>query len=86
MYAKDFIIDDSCKCQIIEDFCTVAPYINWSILSETFVIETVDLSDLSALVISTDKSYSFRVADLQSQKQEKSLNRWVSSVNKISHE
>ena len=46
MHTEDFVVDDGGECQIIKNIRTISPYIYTSELSETFIVEAVDLSDL----------------------------------------
>ncbi len=55
MNTKDFIVDDCSKRQIVKDFSAVAPYVNRAIFSEAFIIESVDLCDLPAFMVSSDE-------------------------------
>lgn len=96
MHTKYLIIDYWGKWQIIKDLCTVAPHVNWAILAQTFIIETVYLSDLSWFVVATDQPYTIWVPYLnkncgiiiyfESKKKEKGLNWVKTSIDKISHE
>ena len=61
MDTKDFIVNDSCKGKIIEDLGAVSPYVYGTILSQAFIIEPIDLRDLSALVVTSDQSDSLGV-------------------------
>ena len=65
MDAKDLVVNNSSQRQIIENFCAIAPYIHRAVLSETFIVETVDLCDLSTLVVASNKRDSFWVSHLQ---------------------
>ncbi len=65
MNAEDFIVDDSSETEVVENFGTISPDVERSILSEAFVIESIDLCNLSGLVITSDKSDSVRVSHLE---------------------
>ena len=65
MDAKDLVVNNSSQRQIIENFCAIAPYIHRAVLSEAFIVETVDLSDLSAFMVASNKRDSFWVSHLQ---------------------
>ena len=65
MYTEDLIVNHSCQGQVVENFCAVAPDIYRAILSEAFIIETVNLCDLSALMITSDKRDPFWVSHLK---------------------
>jgi len=86
VYAKNFIIDDCCKGQVVKNGGAVAPHVGRPILAKALIVEAINLGDLSALVVSPDKSDSFRISDLQGQQQQESFYTVISSVNKISHE
>ena len=65
MNTEDLIVDHSCQRQVVENFCAIAPNIYRAVLSEAFIIETVNLCDLSALMISSDKCDPFWVSHLK---------------------
>ena len=55
MNAKDLVINDSSERQEVKDFCAVSPYVDRAILAQALVIKSVNLSNLSALVIASNK-------------------------------
>lgn len=68
MHAKNTIINDCRKTQIVKYLTAVSPNINRAVLSQAFVIEAIDLSDLARFMVPSDKSEAIRIADLQHQK------------------
>ena len=54
MHTKDLLINDRCKRKILENFCTVPPDINATILSQAFILEAVHLCDLARLMVATN--------------------------------
>jgi len=62
VHTENTIIDNSSQRQVIEYVSTVSPDIQRAILPQALVIETINLSDLSALMIATDKSDKVRIA------------------------
>jgi len=62
VHTENTIIDNSSQRQVIEYVSTVSPDIQRAILPQALVIETINLSDLSALMIPTDKSDKVRIA------------------------
>ena len=64
MDTKYFFINDSCKRKIIEYLGAISPDIYRTILSKAFIVESVDLSDLSAFMISSYKAHSVRIPHL----------------------
>ena len=51
MEAKDLAVDQSRQRQVVEQIREVLPHVGVAVLSQTFVVEAVHLSDLSGLVI-----------------------------------
>lgn len=64
MHTKDAVINDGRKTQVIKNLAAISPHIGGAELLETFVVETIDLGDLSRLMVASDKSDSIRVSDL----------------------
>lgn len=60
--------DNSGKGKHIEKISKVFPYIGISILSKTLIVETIDLSDLSGLMITSEYGKSFLKSDFQANK------------------
>lgn len=54
MDAEEFLFDDRRKRKIIENFSAVSPNIQGAKFTEAFIVETVDLSDLSRFMITSD--------------------------------
>ena len=73
MHTENFIVDDGCKCQVIEDVRAIAPNIYTAVFSEAFIVEAINLSNLSALVISSDQSNTLWVTHLKGQQKEEGL-------------
>ena len=84
MHAENWIVDDCCEVEIIKDFSAVLPNVEGVIFAQTFIIKAVKLSDLSGLVVASNKHYLIWISHFQSQKQLKGLNTIVSSVYIIS--
>lgn len=72
--------------KVVEQLSKLLPNFSISILSQAFIIKPVNLSDLSALMISSEDSQSLWISDFQSNKQSDSLNWVIASINVISHE
>lgn len=54
MDTEDAIIDNGGEREVIEDVGAVSPYIERAVLSQAFIIKSVDLGNLSALVVSSN--------------------------------
>lgn len=64
MEAEDLAFDDSGQWQVIEEFSECLPHIRISILSQTLVVETVHLSDLSGFMVTSENGQSISESDL----------------------
>lgn len=83
---EDLLSNDSGQRKEVEESSQFSPDIGVSILSEALVIETIHLSDGSALVVSSQNGDSVLMSDFQGHQQSDGLNGVVSSVNIIAHE
>ena len=57
-------INKCCQRKVVKEISEVLPDIGIAIFSETLVIEAIDLSDLSALMVASQDCYSVRKAYL----------------------
>ena len=62
------------------------PYIGIAVLSETFIIKSIHLGDLTAFVVSPENCDSVSVPDLQGHKESHRLQGVITSINIITHE
>ena len=54
METEDGILDHSSQWEVIEQLCELFPHVGISVLAQALIIEAVDLSDLSTLVIASE--------------------------------
>jgi len=80
------VIDQSGQWQVIEEICEELPDVGISILSQTLVVESVNLGDLTTLVVSSQNGYSVSISKLESNEQGNRFDGVVSSINVVSHE
>ena len=66
MDAEDSVFDESCKSEVVKDFSAILPDIETAVLLQTFIIETIDLGNLSTFVVASDQKYPLWVFHLQS--------------------
>ena len=66
--AEDLVVDKGSKGEVVEEVCKVFPYIRVAIFSETFVVETVDLRDLTGFVVATEDGDALRISDFKGNK------------------
>ena len=83
---EDLAVNDGREGEIVEDLRAISPDCDTAVLPQTLVVEAVDLSDLSALVVPSDQVNTVRVANLQSQQQQEGLHTVEPAVHEISHE
>ena len=60
----DLVLDESCEGEVIEQVGEVPPDIGVSVFSETLIVESIYLSNLSGLVVATEDRYTIAVAKL----------------------
>ena len=82
--AEDLVVDKSGEGKVVEEIGKVFPDIGVAIFSEAFIIEPVDLCDLSRLVVSTENCDSRRISDLQSDKEGHGFDGVVTTVYIVS--
>ena len=86
METEDVSLYDSGEWQVVEERGEVLPHVGVSVLSEAFIVESVDLGDLLALVVTSENGDSVWVSDLENDEESDCLNRVVASIDVISHE
>jgi len=86
MKAEDAAFNDGGQRQVIEQACEILPNIGISVLSQAFIIKSIDLGDLLTLVITSQDGNSVRVSNFESDEKSHGLNRVVTSIDVISHE
>lgn len=64
MHTEDFVINQCRKAEVIENFGAIPPHIHGSIFPQTFIIESINLCDLSAFMISSNQCDAIWVAHL----------------------
>ena len=86
MHAENSVIYYRCKRQKVENFCAVTPHVDRSIFSEALIVETINLRNLPALMISPNQCDLISIPYFQSKQQQKCLDRMEPTVYKIPHE
>ena len=84
MEAEDLVVDQGGQGEVVKKIGEVFPYIGITIFSQAFVVEAVDLGDLSGLVVPTEDGDSVGIADLEGNEECYGLDGVVSSVNIVS--
>lgn len=52
--AEDLVVNESGKGEVVEEVGEVFPHIGVAVFSQAFVVKTIDLSDLTAFVVTTE--------------------------------
>lgn len=81
MQTEDLVVDESGQGEVVEQVGEVFPHVCVSVLSETFIVEAVDLGNLTRLVVSAEDGDALRVADLEGDEEGDSLDGEVASVD-----
>lgn len=83
---QDLFIQQSGNCQHIKHLCAIAPGICVSILGLTLIIKSINLGNLSALVVPSQECNTVRPLGFQYQQVGEGLQTVVASVHKVPHE
>ena len=67
MHTKYFVINNSSESKVVKYIGAVSPNVEISVFPQASVIEAIDLSNLSAFMITSNKCDSFRVSYFQSE-------------------
>ena len=62
---ENFVVNNGSEGQIVEDLGAVAPNVDTTIFLEAFVVESINLRNLSAFVVSSYQCNTLGVANLQ---------------------
>lgn len=72
--------------EVVKDLGAVLPGVGVRVLLQAFIVEAVDLGNLSALVVSAEEGDLVGVAGLEDEEVCKGLETVVAAVDKVSHE
>lgn len=62
---KDLAVHKGGKREVVEEICEVVPHLWIAILSQALVVESINLSNLTRLVVTAQNCYPIAVADLK---------------------
>lgn len=83
MKTKDLVVDQSSQRKVVEQVSEGFPHICIPVFSQTFIVETINLSDLAGLVIASKDGNAPGVSNFQCNKQCYCFHRVVASINVI---
>lgn len=86
MHTKYFVVDNCTESKTIKNFGAASPHVEAAVLPDALVVESVDLSDDSGLVIAPEEGNSIFVSNFEGEKEEESLDTVFSSVYVVAHE
>ena len=86
MQAEDLVLDDGGQWQVIEQVGEVLPHVRVAVLTQAFVIEAVDLGDLTTLVIAPKNGDPVLEAHFEADQKCDCFYTVVASVDVVSHE
>lgn len=65
METEDLVVNQSSERKVIEEVGEVFPDIGVTVFAEAFVVEAVDLGDLTGFVVSSEDGNTLWVADFE---------------------
>lgn len=80
---EDLVFNESSEGKVVEEIGEVFPHVGVAVFAKTLVVETVDLGDLTGLVIATKDGNTLGVTNLQADQKGHSLDRIVASIDII---
>ena len=83
MEAEDLIVNEGGQGQVVKQIGEIFPDVCIAVLAQAFVIEAIDLGDLSRLVIATKNGDAAGISDLESDKKSYGFDRIVASINVV---
>ena len=86
MQTEDTATNDSCQREVIEKASEFLPNFCVSVLTETLIVESIDLSDLLGLVVTTKDCDPIWETNLHANQKADGLNGVVTAIDVISHE
>jgi hypothetical protein len=74
MEAKDGVVNQCSEREVVEQIRKELPYISIAIFTEAFVVETVDLGDLSGFMVASKDGDSVGIANFEGYQERDGLN------------
>ena len=86
MYAEYRVVDYRREWHVVKELRAIPPYIYAAVLPHAFVVETVYLCDLPALVIAAQQCNAVRIPHLQSDQEHHRLQAVETTIDEIAQE
>lgn len=84
--AKNLVLDQCGEREIVKQVGEVFPDVGVAILPKALVIESIDLSDLSTLMVAAKNRHAIFVSNLEGDEQRDGFDGIITAVNIVSHE
>lgn len=80
---EDLVVDQGGQRKVVEKVGKVLPNVGVSVLSEAFVVEAVNLGNLSGLVVASENGYALGVSNLEGDEKGDSFDGVVASIDVV---
>lgn len=80
---EDLVFNESSEGEVVEEISEVFPHVGVAVFAKALVVETVDLGDLTGLVVATKDGNTLGVTNLQADQKGHSLDGIVASIDII---
>ena len=81
--AEDLVVDKGSKGEVVEEIGEILPYVGVAIFSETFIIEPIDLRNLTGFVVATEDCDALGISNFESNEESDGFNGIIASINII---
>jgi len=86
MDAEDLPVDDGGQAEIVKYLRAQPPDVHRAVLSQTFVVESIHLRDLTTLMIPSYQRHSIWISHLESQQKKEGFDTVETAIDKVAHE
>lgn len=86
MQAEYLSINKGGEGQIVEQISEVFPHVGVAVFAQTFIVEAINLGDLTGFVVAAKNGDSLTVAHLECDKQRNCFHRVIAAIDIVTHE
>lgn len=83
MKTEDLVVNEGGQGEVIEEVGKVFPDVRVAVFSQAFVVETVNLGDLTGFVVAAEDGDALRVADFESDEEGDCFDGKVTSIDVV---
>mmetsp|Transcript_6523 Transcript_6523/g.14256 ORF Transcript_6523/g.14256 Transcript_6523/m.14256 type:complete len:206 (-) Transcript_6523:14-631(-) len=84
--AEDLLLNERRQGQVVKEVGEVLPHVSAAVLAQALIVETVDLRDLTALVVASEDSNAVGKPHFEGHQQRDRLHGVVATVHVVAHE